>query len=317
MRALPEPLQDHPREDRGNGKRAVVGIHVRAGAGGNEEEAERPVPALRGTQEPVHEGRDIDGTQRRGRSQRNDADGPGHVRSPAPVARLLQTNWACPCRSTRPTNRETTEAAISTSTAEFCFPIKIFLGHVSQAARSDDHVFIPHLIAGEKTRITVKSVFCPYVQAAPSIARSSEALSEALGARLLSPVIDFAMPEAINVKALHSALKPFGIRKGRVAGAWKAGLRALEAYRQSVQAGGLADPRRGRADGREGGHRGGKVLQCVRRGGQPRDSEEGLRNGLPGHPVRVPALQRGEIWTPSSRTCSGTTDSASSPRPGS
>jgi len=120
-----------------------------------------------------------------------------------PLWRAFFGALGVPLQMTRPTNRETTEAGISNSTAEFCFPIKIFLGHVSQAARSEDHIFVPHLIAGEKTRITVKSVFCPYVQSAPSIVRSSEVLSEALGARLLSPVIDFAMPEAINVKALH------------------------------------------------------------------------------------------------------------------
>jgi len=156
-----------------------------------------------------------------------------------PLWRAFFSALGVPLQITRPTNRETTEAGISTATAEFCFPIKIFLGHVSQAARSEDHVFVPHLIAGEKTRITTKSVFCPYVQAAPSIARSSEALSEALGDRLLSPVIDFAMPEAINVKSLHSVLKPFGIRKGRVARAWEAGLRALEAYRQACRQEGL------------------------------------------------------------------------------
>jgi predicted nucleotide-binding protein (sugar kinase/HSP70/actin superfamily) len=142
-------------------------------------------------------------------------------------------------QTTLPTNRETIEAGISGSTAEFCFPIKILLGHVSRAARSADHLFIPHLIAGEKTRITIKSVFCPYVQAAPSIVRSSEVLSEALRDRLLSPVIDFAMPDEINVKQLHAALKPFGIRKGRIARAWKAGLQALEAYRQACRREGL------------------------------------------------------------------------------
>ncbi len=137
--------------------------------------------------------------------------------------------------TTRQTSRETTEAGISNATAEFCFPIKILLGHVAQAARSDGALFIPHLIAGEKPRITVKSVFCPYVQAAPSIVRSSEALSDALGDRLLSPVIDFAMPDAVNVRELQAALKPLGIRRGRVARAWREGLRALERYRRECR----------------------------------------------------------------------------------
>ncbi len=152
-----------------------------------------------------------------------------------PLWRAFFGELGIPVHTTGQTSRETTEAGISSSTAEFCFPIKIFLGHVSLAARSDEPLFIPHLIAGEKTRITIKSAFCPYVQAAPSIARSSEALSEAMRGRLMSPVIDFAMPDPINVKELHTALKPFGIRKGRVARAWKEGLRALEAYREACR----------------------------------------------------------------------------------
>ncbi len=148
-----------------------------------------------------------------------------------PLWRTFFGELGVPVRITPQTNREITEAGISNSPAEFCFPVKVFLGHLSQAVRSEGHLFIPHLIAGEKTRVTIKSVYCPYVQAAPSIARSSEILSEALRDRLLSPVIDFAMPDAINVKALHETLKPFGFRRNRVAKAWKAGLLALEGYR--------------------------------------------------------------------------------------
>ncbi len=152
-----------------------------------------------------------------------------------PLWRAFFGDLGVPLRLTEPTSRETTEEGSANATAEFCFPIKIFLGHVAQATRRGDHVFVPHLIAGEKTRITVKSVFCPYVQAAPSIARSSELLSEALGDRLLSPVIDFAMPNAVNVSELHAALKPFGIRRRRIARAWKAGLLALDGYRRSCE----------------------------------------------------------------------------------
>ena len=152
-----------------------------------------------------------------------------------PLWRAFFAELGVPLRITHQTNREITEAGSSSATAEFCFPIKIFLGHVLDAARSEGTIFIPYLIAGEKTRITVKSVFCPYVQAAPSIARSSEILSEALQERLLDPVIDFSMPDAINIKALVASLKPLGIRKGRVARAWKAGLQALETYREKCK----------------------------------------------------------------------------------
>jgi predicted CoA-substrate-specific enzyme activase len=156
-----------------------------------------------------------------------------------PLWRAFFEDLGLALRVTRPTRRETIEAGISNATADFCFPVKVFLGHVAEAARAEGPVFIPHLIAGEKTRITLKSVFCPYVQAAPSIALCSELLSEALRGRLLKPVVDFAMPDAVNIRELHAALRPLGIRKGRVARAWKRGLAALQEYRQACEQEGL------------------------------------------------------------------------------
>lgn len=174
-----------------------------------------------------------------GTSPAREAEGPGVTMPMAlatyahlPLWRAFFGELGLPLRVTRPTGRKTTEAGISHATADFCFPVKILLGHVAEAARSEDHVFIPHLIAGEKTRLTSRSVFCPYVQAAPSIVRSSERLAETLSDRLLSPIVDFAMPDTVNVREIHAVLKPLGIRKARVARAWKAGLLALEEYRK-------------------------------------------------------------------------------------
>lgn len=183
---------------------------------------------------------------RAARPQRRQAEGVGVTMPMAlatyahlPLWRAFFEELGLVLRVTRSTRRETTETGISNATADFCFPVKVFLGHVAEAARAEGPVFIPHLIAGEKTRITLKSVFCPYVQAAPSIALCSELLSEALRGRLFKPVVDFAMPDAVNIRELHAALRSLGIRKGRVARAWKRGLAALEEYRRACEQEGL------------------------------------------------------------------------------
>ena len=140
---------------------------------------------------------------------------------------------------TEQTNREITEAGISSSSAEFCFPVKVFLGHVEKALAKDGQVFLPHIINGEKTQFTTRSTFCPYVQASPSIACSSETLSEKLRGRLLNPVIDFSLPHWMNVRELHASLKRFGFRWTRVSAAWKAGMKALGEYRRKCAEEGL------------------------------------------------------------------------------
>ncbi|MEW6441595.1 MAG: acyl-CoA dehydratase activase [bacterium] len=137
-----------------------------------------------------------------------------------------------PTRVTKQTDREITEAGISVSSAEFCFPVKVFLGHVRKALdEGRGLVFLPHLINGQKTRFTTKAAFCPYVQASPSIAQSSELLSESLRDRLLHPVVDFSLPDWMNVRELHASLARFGFGRSRVRQAWKAGLEALNDFR--------------------------------------------------------------------------------------
>ncbi len=174
------------------------------------------------------------------RERKTDRGGPGVVMPRAlstyahlPLWRTFFAELGIPFRVTPQTDRRITEMGISASTADFCFPVKIFLGHVSDAIRSEDRVFIPHVIGGEKTRFTTKSVFCPYVQAAPSIARSSEALGEALRGRLLNPVIDFSVSDGLNVRELHRVLEPYGLGRRRIRKAWRAGLEALTAFQRA------------------------------------------------------------------------------------
>jgi len=135
---------------------------------------------------------------------------------------------------TEPTGREIAEAGISSSSAEFCFPVKVFLGHVRKALEKEGYVFLPHMINAARTEVTIRSTFCPYVQASPSIALSSEPIAAELKSRLLHPVIDLSLPDWMNVRELARCLRPLGVSLGRVWAAWKAGLAAQEAYRSQL-----------------------------------------------------------------------------------
>ncbi len=149
-----------------------------------------------------------------------------------PLWRAFFSHLGFPLTLTRPTDRHIAEKGVDASSADFCYPVKVFIGHALEAAEKGDYVFIPHVIAGEKPRYTVNSAFCPYVQAGPSIVRASESVAEALKDKLLAPVIDFARPDWLNVADLAKALEPLGINQFQVARAWKKGLEVLQAYRE-------------------------------------------------------------------------------------
>lgn len=148
-----------------------------------------------------------------------------------PLWRAFFSHLGVRTELTEPTGREIAEAGISSSSAEFCFPVKVFLGHVRKALEKEGLVFLPHMINAARTEVTIRSTFCPYVQASPSIALSSEPIAAELRSRLLHPVIDLSLPDWMNVRELAGVLRPLGFSRGRVQAAWKAGLEAQEAYR--------------------------------------------------------------------------------------
>lgn len=151
-----------------------------------------------------------------------------------PLWRTFFSHLGVRTEVTEPTSREIAEAGISSSSAEFCFPVKVFLGHVRKALEQEGQVFLPHMINAAKTEVTVRATFCPYVQASPSIALSSDPLSAELRPRLLHPVIDLSLPDWMNVRELARSLGPLGFSRSRIREAWKAGLEAQEAYRTQL-----------------------------------------------------------------------------------
>jgi len=127
------------------------------------------------------------------------------------------------------TTNETVARGLELTAADFCFPIKIAHGHaaVLDADPDVDFVFLPHVICNRVNRRTTQSYVCPFVQAAPSVIRSTLALHGVNVARLLRPVVDLTMRESELVDGLHRVLGPkLDVDRKAIAAAWRAGQKA-------------------------------------------------------------------------------------------
>jgi predicted CoA-substrate-specific enzyme activase len=100
------------------------------------------------------------------------------------------------------------------ASADFCFPVKIALGHMVKAleqsqphSHPNHYVFFPHMIAHQPDLRTAHSFFCPYVQSGPSIVRATLARNEIKAHNLLSPVVDLRQTARDTAEILFNTLR--------------------------------------------------------------------------------------------------------------
>ena len=100
------------------------------------------------------------------------------------------------------------EAGIQNASGDFCFPIKIALGHALLAAEKskDDFILLPYAISAQPNPHTSNSLYCPYVQSIPSVARSAMTMKGMSADRMLTPVLDFRWDEKRLVKELVESI---------------------------------------------------------------------------------------------------------------
>ena len=124
---------------------------------------------------------------------------------------------------TERTTEEIIRQGIELSAADFCFPIKIAHGHAAAALVMEDadFVFIPHLISLPHNPSASNTVLCPYVEAFPSVVKSTLRLHGVDIGRILSPVVDFACARPKLLAALHEELgSRLGVSRVAVVRAW-------------------------------------------------------------------------------------------------
>lgn len=123
------------------------------------------------------------------------------------------------------TDSETRDHSSSLASADFCFPVKVALGHAIKALAKGHPVFMPYLIAGESDLKTAHSFFCPYVESCPAIIGSTLNRCGLTGAGMISPVLDFRRHVQELSDTLFYALKDIlAVKKRAVRGAFKQAL---------------------------------------------------------------------------------------------
>ncbi|MFQ5600308.1 MAG: acyl-CoA dehydratase activase [Candidatus Krumholzibacteriia bacterium] len=130
-------------------------------------------------------------------------------------------------RLSGPTTESIRELGRRLSGADFCFPAKVFLGHVASLAARDDvaFVFTPQMTNSPENEHAKVSCFCPYTQASPAYTRSAFLLNGMDAGRLLAPVVDLRLPARRMAKQLARALgKPLKRSTRRIKAAWEEAL---------------------------------------------------------------------------------------------
>ena len=138
-----------------------------------------------------------------------------------------------------PTSPETISDGIKLAAADFCFPIKLSLGHLYSLAKRDgiDYIFLPFMISNERNRETSNSYFCPFVQSFAGMARTVLALNDMGTERILSPVVDLRWPQDNLIDNLNEELgKRLRLSKGAIGEAWKRAWAAQREFNARCQA---------------------------------------------------------------------------------
>jgi predicted nucleotide-binding protein (sugar kinase/HSP70/actin superfamily) len=124
-------------------------------------------------------------------------------------------------------NNETDDSirdeALRVSRSDFCYPVKIALGHASIVSKREDidALFIPAHISDRLQKNGLPRVFCPYVISYASVVSSLN-----LGKPVLSPTIDFRRNERFNTEGLFRMLEHYGYSMTEIRRAYRSAMKA-------------------------------------------------------------------------------------------
>ncbi len=128
------------------------------------------------------------------------------------------------------------KSASAITSADFCFPVKIALGHVVRALQQSDPLFLPFMIADKKAVETAHSFFCPYMESSASFVRSTLSRNNIETGNLISPVIDFRRPVKHIAEDIYETLKEkLDVKKKEVTAAFKKAFDQWETFSAELE----------------------------------------------------------------------------------
>ena len=116
------------------------------------------------------------------------------------------TNLGCVTTISPRSSEEILHKGIEISQAEYCAPVAMSHGHIRALLDNPnlDYIFVPHMIREPIPQGFSDAHFCCYVQSHPSVLSQTSGLN--LDKKLLSPLMQFNLPEKTQIDQLSSAL---------------------------------------------------------------------------------------------------------------
>ncbi|MDY6913896.1 MAG: acyl-CoA dehydratase activase [Planctomycetota bacterium] len=136
-----------------------------------------------------------------------------------------------------PTNKQITQAGLSTAVAEPCFPIILAHGHVAELAGRDDVDFIllPNILSMETRWMHNESHLCPWHQTLPFVIRRAPSLASCVD-RFMTPLVRFREGRRMAGMELTRYFAARGISKRRIARAVAAAYEAQDEFQNKALA---------------------------------------------------------------------------------
>lgn len=122
---------------------------------------------------------------------------------------------------------------VESMTAETCFPVKVFHGHVHILLDHVDYVFLPNLINMPVPNSSEAGMFCPLMESSQYVVRAALNIPDQ---RLVRPTLYMKDgPEAVSAALWRALPKGWKMNRGRVEAAVRAAWAYQQEFRRRVQ----------------------------------------------------------------------------------
>ncbi len=139
---------------------------------------------------------------------------------------------------TEPSGSETKKIGVGACSGDFCFPVKLAVGHAMQMAADEslDHWLIPQMISNQPNDHSTNTLFCPYVQGHAAMMKSVFNSRNIGTDKLITPVYDMRWNETqLRREFTHSIAEPLGVKKGIMKTALAKAMEAQLAFEKACQ----------------------------------------------------------------------------------
>ncbi len=131
-------------------------------------------------------------------------------------------------------SRNTLERGKENSSSDFCLPVKMAFGAVSEILEEEKFIFLPWIINYPENKDKNYNYFCPYVQANPGYIIETLKLKGIREDRFIAPVFDFTLHLGSLTENLHNYFKKFGIKKKAIKKAIEKALLSQREFEESI-----------------------------------------------------------------------------------